>query len=120
MIPHKCHSRFCNACGITYAKQLAAKASSFYLAVTHQHLVFTIPESLRNIFREDRSRLESSIVVTIRTENVDKFFIFGFTNTDTHKHHLKISQHEYTEFTIYKNNKFHKKNIKKAFCYWLK
>ena len=29
IIPHSCHSRFCNACGVKYAKQLAAKATSF-------------------------------------------------------------------------------------------
>ena len=31
IIPHSCHSRFCNACGVKYAKQLAAKATSFCL-----------------------------------------------------------------------------------------
>ena len=29
VVPHSCHSRFCNACGVKYAKQLAAKATSF-------------------------------------------------------------------------------------------
>ena len=28
IIPHSCHSRFCNACGAKYAKQLAAKATT--------------------------------------------------------------------------------------------
>ena len=28
VIPHSCHSRFCNACGVKYAKQLAAKATT--------------------------------------------------------------------------------------------
>lgn len=28
IIPHSCHSRFCNACGVKYAKQLAAKATT--------------------------------------------------------------------------------------------
>ena len=31
IIPHSCHSGFCNACGVKYAKQLAAKATSFVL-----------------------------------------------------------------------------------------
>ena len=31
VVPHSCHSRFCNACGVKYAKQLAAKATSFCL-----------------------------------------------------------------------------------------
>ena len=29
IVPHSCHSRFCNACGVKYAKQLAAKTTSF-------------------------------------------------------------------------------------------
>ncbi len=28
IIPHSCHSRFCNACIVKYAKQLAAKATT--------------------------------------------------------------------------------------------
>ena len=28
IIPHSCHLRFCNACGVKYAKQLAAKATT--------------------------------------------------------------------------------------------
>ena len=31
IVPHSCHSRFCNACGVKYAKQLAAKATSFFV-----------------------------------------------------------------------------------------
>ncbi len=50
IIPHSCHSRFCNACGVKYAKQLAAKATSFCLDCPHRHIVFTIPEELRNWF----------------------------------------------------------------------
>ena len=52
IIPHSCHSRFCNACGVKYAKQLAVKATSFCLDCPHRHIVFTIPEELRNWFRQ--------------------------------------------------------------------
>ena len=48
IIPHSCHSRFCNACGVKYAKQLAAKAT-----YPHRHIVFNIPEELRNWFKQD-------------------------------------------------------------------
>ena len=47
IIPHSCHSGFCNACGVKYAKQPAAKATSFCLDCPHRHIVFTIPEELR-------------------------------------------------------------------------
>ena len=41
IIPHSCHSRFCNACGIKYAKQLAAKAQAMCVDVHNRHIVFT-------------------------------------------------------------------------------
>ena len=31
IVPHSCHSRFCNACGVKYTKHLAAKATFFVL-----------------------------------------------------------------------------------------
>ena len=52
-----CHSRFCNSCGIKYAKQLSVKAAFFCLDTKHRHIVFTIPDRLRNWFRKDRSNL---------------------------------------------------------------
>lgn len=67
VVAHKCHSRFCNSCGVKYAKQLAAKAVSSCIDVTHRHIVFTIPESLRDIFREDRSRMDLLFVAARNT-----------------------------------------------------
>ena len=62
IIPHSCHSRFCNACGVKYAKQLAAKAT-----YPHRHIVFTILEELRNWFRQNRSRLNLLFVAARNT-----------------------------------------------------
>ena len=62
IIPHSCHSRFSNACGVKYAKQLAAKAT-----YPHRHIVFTIPEELRNWFRQDRTRLDLLFVAARNT-----------------------------------------------------
>ena len=31
IVPHSCHSRFCNACGVKYTKHLASKATFFVL-----------------------------------------------------------------------------------------
>ena len=67
IVPHSCHSRFCNACGVKYAKQLAAKTTSFCLDCPHRHIVFTIPEELRNWFRQDRSRLNLLFVAARNT-----------------------------------------------------
>lgn len=62
-----CHSRFCNSCGVKYAKQLSTKVSSFCLDVCHRHIVFTIPEELRNLFRKDRSLLHLLFVASRNT-----------------------------------------------------
>ena len=70
IIPHSCHSRFCNACGVKYAKQLAVKATSFCLDCPHRHIVFTIPEELRNWFRQDRSRLNLLFVASRNTISI--------------------------------------------------
>ena len=70
IIPHSCHSRFSNACGVKYAKQLAAKATSFCLDCPHRHIVFTIPEELRNWFRQDRTRLNLLFVASRNTISI--------------------------------------------------
>jgi hypothetical protein len=67
LMPRRCHSRFCNSCGIKYAKQLAAKTSSFCLNTVHRHIVFTIPQELRNWFLQDRSRLDLLFIASRNT-----------------------------------------------------
>lgn len=67
IVPRSCHSRFCNACGVKYAKQLAAKAISFCLDVPHRHIVFTISDSLWGWFRQDRSRLNLIFIAARNT-----------------------------------------------------
>ena len=52
-----CHSRFCNSCGVKQQKELAAKAEVMCLDVKHRHVVFTIPEQYRILFRKDRKAL---------------------------------------------------------------
>ena len=52
-----CKSRFCNSCGIKYAKQRSLAIESKLLNCNHRHLVFTIPDKLWPLFLEDRKRL---------------------------------------------------------------
>ena len=47
---HTCKSRFCNSCGIKYAKERAIAISSKCINCKHRHLVFTIPQELRVFF----------------------------------------------------------------------
>lgn len=57
LVPHTCKSRFCNSCGIKYAKERALSIESKLIAGTHRHLVFTISDILWPLFLEDRKRL---------------------------------------------------------------
>lgn len=52
-----CKSRFCNSCGIKYAKQRSLNIESKLISGNHRHLVFTISDILWPLFLEDRSRL---------------------------------------------------------------
>ena len=54
---HTCKSRFCNSCGIKYAKQRSLSIESKLISCNHRHLVFTISDILWPLFLEDRSRL---------------------------------------------------------------
>ncbi|MDH6366845.1 MULTISPECIES: transposase [unclassified Breznakia] len=67
MMPRCCHSRFCNSCGVKYSKQLALKATHMCLDVSHRHVVFTIPDSMRNWFRQDRSRINLLFIAARNT-----------------------------------------------------
>lgn len=64
---HKCHSRFCNKCGVKLQKTLAAKAEVMCIDVPHRHIVFTIPDYYRNYFRKDRSALNLLFVASRNT-----------------------------------------------------
>ena len=57
IVPHTCKSRFCNSCGIKYAKQRATSIESKLINTTHRHLVFTISDILWPLFLENRKRL---------------------------------------------------------------
>jgi len=84
IIPHSCHSRFCNSCGVKYAKQLAAKALTSCLDTTHRHIVFTIPKELRIVFKANRSLLDLLFVATRNT-------IAAITNPSFYKISKKLN-----------------------------
>ena len=57
IVYNSCKSRFCNSCGVKYAKQRAVHTANVLMDCGHRHITFTIPDSLRIYFRQDRSRL---------------------------------------------------------------
>lgn len=52
-----CKSRFCNKCGKKYTDDWSDKQQELILNVPHRHMVFTVPQELRNIFFQDRKKL---------------------------------------------------------------
>jgi hypothetical protein len=52
-----CKSRFCHRCGKKYTDDWSDKQQEMILDVPHRHMVFTIPKELRNVFFEDRKKL---------------------------------------------------------------
>lgn len=52
-----CKSRFCNSCGIKYAKQRAQNIEEKLIKGNHRHIVFTISDLLWPLFLEKRDRL---------------------------------------------------------------
>lgn len=55
IVPFSCKSRFCNSCGKVAVDNWIDNACSWFLDIAYHHLVFTIPEELRNVFLYDRS-----------------------------------------------------------------
>lgn len=56
-VPFRCHSKFCPTCGAKYSNDRSTAMSFKLINCTHRHLVFTIDDSLRHFFLEDRSLL---------------------------------------------------------------
>ena len=52
-IPLACKSRICARCGKKYTDEWADELASSLYAVSHRHMVFTIPEELREVLGAD-------------------------------------------------------------------
>lgn len=53
-----CKGKFCNKCGRLYALKWAEKQYEKMLKVSHRHVVFTIPDELRNYFYSNRELIK--------------------------------------------------------------
>lgn len=56
-VPFRCHSKFCPTCGAKFSNDRSTAMSFKLINYTHRHLIFTIDDSLRHFFLEDRSLL---------------------------------------------------------------
>jgi ribosomal protein S27E len=57
-VPLACKSRVCPQCGKKYADEWADQLAQTLYAVSHRHMVFTIPEELRSVLDADHSLLK--------------------------------------------------------------
>jgi hypothetical protein len=57
IVPHSCKSRFCSSCGKVATDNWMDKMSAELLDVPYHHIVFTIPQELRNLFAWHRPLL---------------------------------------------------------------
>lgn len=53
--PFHCHSRFCPSCGVSNILKKTDFILKRIVKAPHRHIVFTIPDSLRDLFSEHRS-----------------------------------------------------------------
>ena len=61
IVPHKCHSKLCTSCGSKEAKLRAVHIFSIALDAKHRHIVFTIPDLLREYIDDAVNALEISL-----------------------------------------------------------
>lgn len=78
---HSCKSKFCTSCGNKYSKERVISIESKLYNCNHRHLVFTIHDSLWNLFREDRTRLNllfEAVNITLSSWFKDRYGKHGF------------------------------------------
>lgn len=81
-----CKSKFCNSCGIKYAKHRTTEILSKLIDCNHRHLVFTMPDFLWPIFRKDRTLLNivyEAVSITLNSWCKEKYknYKLGFVLT---------------------------------------
>lgn len=84
-VPFRCKSRFCPTCGNRYSIDRTLSMSSKIINTQHRHCVFTIDDSLRHFFLEDRellnclfSAVRSVVLRMFHRENKAQLFTPGF------------------------------------------
>ena len=67
VVYHHCHCKLCPSCGVKTQRKLAVQAEHMCLDVKHRHMIFTIPQEFRYLFRKDRSALNFLFVAARNT-----------------------------------------------------
>ena len=66
-IPLACKSRICPRCGKKYTDEWADELASSLYAVSHRHMVFTIPEELRKVLDADHGLFKAMMDAVSQT-----------------------------------------------------
>ena len=64
---HKCRSRLCPSCGKKLQMMIEANVDSISVNTEHRHIVFTIPDVYRDLFRADRELLNLLFIAARNT-----------------------------------------------------
>lgn len=96
-----CKSRFCTSCGKVYTDNWIDSMLKTLINVKHRHMVFTIPEELRDFFMYDRQRLKilpkcaaKAVTSWMREQNKREEFVPGIvTVIHTFGRDLKWNPH---------------------------
>lgn len=67
IVPHSCKSRFCSSCGKVATDNWMDNAVAKFVDVPYRHIVFTIPDTLWNVFLWDRKLLDILFTAARRT-----------------------------------------------------
>ncbi|MEG2057838.1 MAG: transposase zinc-binding domain-containing protein [Romboutsia sp.] len=108
-----CEGKFCNKCGRLYALKSAEKQYEKMLKVAHRHVIFTIPDELRNYFYSDRElikKLQDGLNEVIRyyySKGKNKYEVGIIAVVHTFGKDIKWNPHVHaliTEGGVNKNN----------------
>lgn len=99
IVPHSCKSRICSSCGKLATDHWISSSLSLFPNVAYQHIVFTIPEQLRDIILFNRYLLLNALFklaasTTISWIKSNKHYIPGITMIlHTFGRNLKFNPH---------------------------
>lgn len=83
-----CKGRFCNSCGVKYAKQRTTNIMSKLVDTEHRHMVFTMSDSLWYLFQKDRNLLNivfKAVEITINSWIKEKYKKDKFNHKDKYQ-----------------------------------
>ena len=84
--PFTCKSRLCTSCVAKAANEWAEKVNHKLLKVPHRHVVFTIPETLRELFKNPDYQK-----ILFQASKVTMEGMIKFSNKNRNKHEQKFN-----------------------------